>query len=250
MDGKLLILCDEMPGTHNYNHEEYKIRDSRFLVQEMRLPEDDTDRIFVSWDSIIPEDRSFIEACKHYAKFTERPNNPLFPLSRKGSTNPEEGTIKDSVQEESYFATYENNLTYLQNLMQMGKDWQGEAIELGTQYTFAANERFFDDFTRILNYNGIVAILPCFSEQQASSDITRYRMDLLEAWKNRNEVRKQSGFRKVDEFSAANVLKSETYSDFGEILYVKSTDEIMKIYSMPFFGESNGSSSHDDGPEL
>lgn len=250
MDGKLLILCDEMPGTYNSGPEEYKIRDSRFLVQEMRLPEDDVDRIFVSWDSIIPEDRSFIEACKHYAKFTEKPGNPLFPLSRKGSTNPEEGTIKDSVQEESYFATYENHLTYLQNLMQTGKDWKGEAIELGVQYTFAANERFFDDFTKLLNNNGVVAILPCFSEQQASSNITRYRMELLEAWKTRNETRKQSGFRKVDEFSAANVLKLETYSDFGEILYVKSTNEIMKIYSMPFFGESSGNSSHDDEPEL
>lgn len=134
--------------------------------------------------------------------------------------------------------------------MKKGEDWKWEAIELGVQYSLTANERFFDDFTKILNDNGIVAILPCFSEQQKSSDITRYRMELLETWKNRNELRKQSGFRKVDEFSGATVLNSETYSDFGEILYVKSVDEIMKIYSMPFFGESSENGNHDDVPEL
>lgn len=83
MDGKLLILCDEMPGTHSDGHKEYKIRDVRYLLDTLRYPEDDVDRIFISWDAIIPEDRSFIEACKHYAQFTEKPEDPRFPLQEK-----------------------------------------------------------------------------------------------------------------------------------------------------------------------
>lgn len=250
MDRHLLILCDEMPGTHNYGHREYKIRDSRFLVQPMRYPEDDTDKIFVSWDSIIPEDRTFIEQCKYYAQFTEKPEDPLFSIARKGSVDPAEGTLKDSVQEESYFHVFDRNLNYLYKLMETGGDWQTEAIELRTQYFLDANEQFFNDFTKLLNSNGIVAILPCFSEEKSRLDITRYRREMLDYWKSRNEIRRQSGFRRCDEYSTADVLKFETYSDFGEILYAKSTEELMKIYSMPIWGESTTPPNHGEGPEL
>lgn len=250
MDGKLLILCDEMPGTHSDGHKEYKIRDSRFLVAPMRYPEDDPERIFISWDSIIPEDRSFIEQCTHYAKFTEKPQDPLFSISRKGSTDPAEGTLKDSIQEASYYETFERNLSYLYDLMKRGEDWQGEAIELGVQYPLDANERFFSELTKLINSNGIVAILPCFSQDREGMDITRYRREMLEVWKNRNEMRRKSGFRRPDEYSSVNVLDFETYSDFGEILYGRSSEEIMKIYSMPIFGEPSGNRSHNEGPEL
>ncbi len=250
MDGKLLILCDEMPGIHNNGHDDYKIRDSRFLAQVLRYPEDDTDRIFVSWDSIIPEDRGFIEACKHYARFTDKPDDPAFPLTRRGSIDPATGNIKDSIQEESYYTTYQNNLNYLSNLMKKGKDWQGEAMDLVVQYTLDADERFFNDFTKMLNNNGIVSIMPCFSDIQTSPNIEKYRRDLLEIWKNRNEMRRKSGFRNCDEYSAANVLDVQKYSDFGEILYAKSLDEVMKIYSMPDFIEVEDKKSYSDGPEM
>lgn len=250
MDGKLLVLCDEMPGTYNDGHKDYKIRDSRFLAQILRYPEDDTDRIFVSWDSIIPEDRGFIEACKYYSRFTDKPDDPLFPLSRKGNIDPATGNMKDSIQEESYYTTYQNNLNYLSSLMKKGEDWQGEAIELAMQYTLDANERFFNDFTKTLNNNGIVAIMPCFSNTQTSPNIEAYRRELLEAWKNRNEMRRKSGFRNADEYSTVNVLDVQKYSDFGEILYSKSVDEIMKIYSMPYFGETSDKKDYDEGPEM
>lgn len=250
MDGKLLILCDEMPGTHSDGHKEYKIRDSRFLAAPMIHPEDDTDRIFVSWDSIIPEDRAFIEQCKHYARFTEKPEDPLFGIQRRGSTDPADGTLKDSVQEASYYETFERNFNYLYGLMKKGEDWYGEAMELGVQYPLDADERFFSDLVKLMNNNGIVAILPCFSKDREGLGITRYRRDMLEIWKNRNEMRRKSGFRRSEEYSAANVLDFETYSDFGEILYVKSSEEIMKIYSMPIFGESSDNPDHDGGPEL
>ena len=150
MDGKLLILCDEMPGTHSDGHKEYKIRDSRFLAAPMIHPEDDTDRIFVSWDSIIPEDRAFIEQCKHYARFTEKPEDPLFSIQRRGSTDPADGTLKDSVQEASYYDTFERNFNYLYSLMKKGEDWYGEAMELGVQYPLDADERFFSDLVKLI----------------------------------------------------------------------------------------------------
>ena len=250
MDGNLLILCDEMPGTHNDGHKEYKIRDSRFLVAPMRYPEDDTDRIFVSWDSIIPEDRAFIEQCKYYARFTEKPEDALFSISRRGSTDPADGTLKDSVQESSYYNTFERNLNYLYRTMKKGEDWYGEAMELAAQYSLDADERFFSDLVKLINNNGIVAILPCFAQDRAELPITRYRRDMLDIWKNRNEMRIKSGFRECGEYSTAKVLDYETYTDFGEILYQKSVDEIMKIYSMPIFGEktnnSNPSGGHED----
>lgn len=244
MDGKLLILCDEMPGTHSDGQKEYKIRDSRFLAVPMRHPEDDVDRIFVSWDSIIPEDRAFIEQCKYYARFIEKPKDPLFGISRRGSTDPADGTLKDSVQEASYYDTFERNFNYLYRMMKSGEDWQGEAMELGVQYPLDADERFFSDLVRLVNNNGIVAILPCFSEEKEGQAITKYRRDMLEIWKNRNDMRRKSGFRRTDEYSTAQVLDFETYSDFEEILYGRSSEEIMKIYSMPIFGEPTNNSSH------
>lgn len=53
---------------------------------------------------------------------------------------------------------------------------------------------------------------------------------------------------KITKKASAKVLPVEMYSDFGEIFYRKSTDEMLKIYSMPMFGENPD--GHDDGPEL
>ena len=240
MDAKLLILCDEKPGTNNDGHKEYKIRDSIFLADSIRYPEDDTDKIFVSWDSIIPEDRTFIEECKYYATFREKPN-PTFVLSKRGSIDPARGTIKTSLQEESYYKAYEDNLNYLQKLArERGKDleWQAEVIDLSVQYPLQANQRFFDDFSKMLEYNNIIRILPTFS-RESENNITEYRKAILDAWNNMNKITKKV---------SAKVLPVEMYSDFGEIFYKKSTDEMLKIYSMPIFGENPD--GHDDGPEL
>lgn len=250
MDGKLLILCDEMPGVHNDGHREYKIRDSRFLRLPQWYPEDlDSDKIFVSWDSIMPEDREFIELCKHYAKFTEKPT-PDFVLKQKGSTDPESGTLKESMQETCYYDRYRANLNYLSSLMQKGKDWYGEAMELAVQYPLDANSDFFKAFTEAINNNGVVTVLPCFSEEKESSPITGYRMQLFEAWKNNNEMMKKSSIRNSSEYTTAIIREPHIYSDFGEVLYSKSSDELMRIYSMPIFGPVEAKPEYDDGPDL
>ena len=130
MDGKLMVFCDEIPGRHKILGKEYRVRDSRFLASDYMTMEDlNTDKIFVSWDSIIPEDREFIELCKHYAQFTESPKALAF---RKGGVDFEEGdNIKTSLQEECYYDRYIKNLEYLSSVKQNGGvtgegriDWQ------------------------------------------------------------------------------------------------------------------------------
>lgn len=253
MDGKLLILCDEMPGVHNDGYKDYKIVDNRFLRSPKWYTEElNSDKIFISWDSIIPEDREFIELCKHYANFTEKPA-PDFVLKQKGSTDPESGTLKESMQEMCYYERYSKNLNYLSSLMQKGEDWQGQAMEFAVQYVSDANSDFFKAFTDAINLNSIVKVLPCFSTEKADSPITRYRMKLFEAWRNMNEVMKKSAIREPSEYTTAIIREPHMYSDFGEVLYSKSSEELMQIYSMPTFGpiESKGKKPEfDDGPDL
>lgn len=58
------------------------------------------------------------------------------------------------------------------------------------------------------------------------------RASILDAWKNAN------GFMPDERKAGAKVLTPLVYSDFGEV-YKRSIDEMMKIYSLPMFGESN-----------
>lgn len=227
MDGKLLILCDELPG----DYKGYSVKDRNFLVSLMRYPEDDPERLFVCWDSIIPEDRSFIEACKYYARFTEMPD-PMFALSQKGSTDPKHGTIKGSVQEQSYLDTYDALLNYLKGVKQNGGDLYGELMEKAVQFPFDANERFFRDFSKLLQDNGVVRILPAYSDK-THGPTSNYRASMLEAWKNANS------FMPGNVRAGAKVLAPMEYSDIGEV-YKRSIDEMLQIYSLPIFGEQDG----------
>lgn len=54
MDGKLLILCDELP--RDYEH--HSVKDVYFLRSTMIDPDDDPERLFVTWDAVIPKDRN------------------------------------------------------------------------------------------------------------------------------------------------------------------------------------------------
>lgn len=227
MDGKLLILCDELPG----DYDGYSVKDRNFLVGPMRYPEDDPERLFVCWDSIVPEDRSFIEACKYYARFTEMPA-PDFTLSQRGATDVRSGTIKSSVQEQSYLDTYDALLNYLKGVKRSGGDLYGEIMEKSVQFQFDANETFFRDFSNLLELNGVVRILPAFSNK-THKPTAQYRASILEAWKNANK------FMPNNRKAGAKVLTPMEYSDFGEV-YSRSIDEMLTIYSLPIFGESDG----------
>ncbi len=223
MDGKVLVLCDEKPGDYG----RYSIKDSKFLVSPIKDPEDDPERLFICWDSIIPEDRSFIEACKHYARTLEKPA-PDFMLSQKGSTDSASGTIKGSVQEQAYLDRYLSNMDMLTRVKAQGGDVYGEAIEIGMQYPLDANSYFFQEFSRLLNMNGVVRVLPTYS-LNTEPNIARYRADMLEAWKMQNQY---MGRNKA----YAKVVSPMTYSDFGEV-YTRAGDELLTVYSLPIFGE-------------
>lgn len=230
MDGKLLILCDELPG----DYKDYTVKDKNYLVSPMKAPEDEPERLFVCWDSVIPEDRAFIEACKYYARFTEMPDSK-FAFLQRGAADLRGGTIKGSVQEGCYLETYTALLDYLREVKKSGGDLYGEILEKAVQFPFDANERFYQEFSRLLNMNGVVRILPTYSTK-THKPTTNYRALTLDAWKNSNS------FMPANRKSGAQVLTPLVYSDFGDV-YKRSIDEMMKIYSLPIFGES------DDEPE-
>ncbi len=250
MDGKVLILCDELPG----DYDKYWIKDRNYLISPIRIPEDDLERIFVCWDSIIPEDRSFIEMCKYYARFTEKPE-PTFALSQTGATDIRSGTLKSSVQEQAYFDMYQRNIKYLSMVKQKGEVVFGEAMELAVQFPFDANQRFFEDFSRILNLNNIVTILPAYSIN-SEHNISDYRKQMLDAWQNANK------FMEPNVKSGAKVVSPMIYTPMGEKakigigipnfgdVYNKAGEELMKIYSMPIFGEVDDDKKTEEGPEF
>lgn len=243
MDGKLLILCDELPGKHNNGHDDYKIQDCKFLVSEICSPDDfNSDKIFMSWEALIPEDRWFIEACKYYARLTEKPNLD-FPLQKRGLSDPDKGTLKDSLQERCYYNVYKNNLEELTDIYRRGEEWQGLALDYAVQYPFDANQHFYNELSRLLENMGVVRVLPCFATN-TEPNISRYRADILNAWNDQNKLRR----KRID----IELLPFEQYSDFDEIFYVKSTDELMKIMSLPDFGNGSDEQSYEstDGPEL
>ena len=224
MDGKLLILCDELPETK----EHYSIKDYYFLKRDMIDPEDDPEKLFVTWDAIIPKNQSFIDACKYYGlTFEEMP--PLFALMQEGKTDPKNGTIHGSLQEESYFNTLNYNRNRVTKLAQDGEDYQAEALDLSCQYPSQATEQFLRNFSSLLNKNGVVRILLCYKNTTDSASV-RHRMLLMEAWKNQNRFMR-------DQSSSAEIVESIAYDDFGEV-YSRANEEMLKIYSLPIFGIS------------
>lgn len=222
MNGKLLVLCDELPGWYKG----YTVKDSRYLKIPYINPAEDDDRIFICWDSIVPEDRAFIEVVKYYAHFTEMPE-PRFILNQRGATDPATGNIKTSIQEESYYALYEEMLERIRRINALGGDVMGEAMEIAVQFPFMANSRFFRDFSNLLNAKNVVRILPTFSKT-SDAKIIHYRDELLSAWARENEF--------MDRKSQAKVLTPILYTNFREVMNC-STEELLKIYSFPIFGE-------------
>ena len=222
MNNKLLVLCDELPG----EHEGYTVKDFRYFKQIYIDPAEDSDRIFMCWDSLIPEDRAFINALMYYVRLTEFPE-PGFVLDQRGATDPASGTIRGSIQEESYLNTYNGIVTRALQLAKAGEDPTGEVLDYAVQYPFLANSRFFEYFSKLLNDKCVIRILPTFSNK-SERNITFYRAKMLEAWQAQNQF--------MDEKAAAKVLPTICYDSIDEVLE-KSGDELLKIYSLPLWGE-------------
>ena len=128
MDGKLLILCDELPK----EYEHHSVKDVYFLRRPLIDPYDDPERLFVTWDAVIPKDRTFINGCEHYARtYEEMPSN--FRLSQKGTVDPKKGTLKGSIQEDSFLCALDRNVERVREAYENGEDYQAEAIDLAVQ---------------------------------------------------------------------------------------------------------------------
>lgn len=228
MDGKLLILCDEIPK----DYEHYSVKDVYFLKSTMYDPDDDPERLFVTWDAIIPQDRTFINKCYKYATTYEQiPAD--FSIRQTGAIDTKNGNIKGSIQEESFLHTLDYNIERIRIAAANGEDYQAEAIELATQYPMQATEQFLKDISYTLNNNSVVRILPAH-KSNTDPELVRYRTNLLEAWQNQNRFMREKS-------SHAKLLTPMSYEDFIEV-YSRSSDEMMKIYSLPIFGEYEESS--------
>lgn len=223
MNGKLLILCDELPG----NYERYSVKDIYYLRSEFIDPDDDPERVFVCWDAIIPEDRSFIEDCLCYG-MAYAPMPADFRLRETGKTDGKHGSIKGSVQEDSYIRAFDNNIEILRATFQRGEDYEGEARDLAVQFPLQAAQSFFETFSEMLNLKGVVRILVAHKSNVAP-ELLKHRTEFLEAWRIQNKFMGKSASR-------AKLLEPMIYNDFGEV-YSRSIDEMMEILSLPIFGE-------------
>lgn len=221
MDGKLLVLCDEVPG--DYRH--LSVKDAYYLKETMREPREETQELFVSWESIMPNDQSFINGCIGYARNYSMP--PEFMLSKKGAIDLANGNIKTSIQEESYLGVYESIIRTIQASAARGEDIQADAIDLAFQYPFLATDRFLTDLSYYFNLNGVVRILPTHSKD-TDPEVIRHRMMILEAWVNKNRLLGEN-------VSCAEVLDGLVYDEFREA-YSRAGDEVMAIMSLPIFG--------------
>lgn len=92
MDGKLLILCDELPK----DYEHYSVKDVYFLKSTMIDPDDDPERLFVTWEAVIPTDTTYIETC-HQCSFEFKEMPIEMRLKQTGTINPKNGNIKGSI---------------------------------------------------------------------------------------------------------------------------------------------------------
>lgn len=223
MDGKLLVLVDEIPA----NYEHHSVKDIYFLKSTIRYPEEDTDKIFVTWDAIIPKDTEFLDMCTYYARtYAKIPAN--FWLRRKGAIDPKNGNINDSIQESSYAQVLASNLNRIRKEAERGEDYQALAIDLSVEFPFLATQTFLEDFSQMLNNNGVVRIMLAHKKTTDPEEIRRREM-LMDAWKNQNKFMRENA-------SCAEFVPSVFYDDFSEV-YSKSTSEMMKVYSLPIFGE-------------
>lgn len=223
MDGKLLILCDELPG----DYKGYSVKDVYFLRSEIIDPDDVPERLFVCWDSIIPQDRSFIESCMHYAT-TYQKIPADFESTKTGKTDGKYGTVKGSIQEDSYVDVLDSNIEILSASYQRGEDIRGEMMELAVQYPMKATQQFLDDFSSMLDKYGIVRVLVAH-KGDVDLEVVKYRNALMGSWQNQNRVKREKQSR-------AELVEPMVYPDFGQ-LYSRSGNELMKIYSLPIFGE-------------
>lgn len=224
MDGKVLILCDELP--QDYEH--YSVKDVYFLRSTIIDPDDNPERLFVTWDAVIPKDSSFIEACIHYATtYKQMPAD--FALRQTGTIDPKNGNIKGSIQESSFVETLDSNIKRIRSAIERGEDYQAEAIDLAAQYLWQATEQFLEDFSAMLNLNGVVRILPAHRED-TDPEVISNRTRLLEALSNQNKFMGRKA-------SSAKLVESMVYKDFGKV-YSRSGDELRIVYSLPIFGEA------------
>ncbi len=219
MDGRLLILCDEFPG----EYEHYSIKDFYYLKEELENPYGYPERVFASWETIFPSDKTFLNFCHYYAR-TFEVIPPDFFLQMKGIVDPQNGNIGKSLQEESFMKVLESNYERVRTQARRGEDYRAEMMELVFQYAYQATQQVIDDFSSMLERKNIIRILPAH-KKGIEEELKRERTMHLEAWQQYVKLVKKETYR--------DLVEPLDYDEFGEVIS-RSSKEMMKIYSLPF----------------
>jgi len=155
--------------------------------------------IYTDWETFIPSDIEYLQTLASYSGTSEDiPSEIIFEMLKKNNS-----VIEMAYQE--VFSRIERPCI---------------------DYSPRAMDYFMRKFDNILQVNRIVAVLPTYKEN-SDREIINSRQRILNSFAYRNDTfSKIKGDRKVD------VLSPMLYRNFGEI-YVRATDEKMKILSAP-----------------
>lgn len=243
MDGKLIVLCGERPTINenakrideqgnllakiddkyiNINQEEVKVDEYKKVINGMDLLYDmvtestDTETIFVDWETIIPSDIQPMQEMIKVAMSTQE-------------ISPE--MILESGKNKSFLKK-----AYMDTLLAVSKAEERPCFD----YQFQAMEHFMQLFSDAIEKNQVVSILPTFPNADDAT-INNARMKIIQAWKNRNEIK-----AKLQRESKIEVLDGISYDEFGEI-YSRAMDERLRILSKPDWYDKLGQ-QEDEGP--
>lgn len=240
MDEKLLVLCGERPTidengrridekgqllTKRENEyrdidgnvvqvdEHKKVISGMDLLNPIETEATRPNILYVDWETIIGSDGQSLQEMKHYAEIVDK-----LParITLKGMEEP-------SLLKKAHWDT----------LMQM--DRYGERPS--NSYKFRAMEQFEELFSKVMQTNGIVSILPALPVEDGE-DVNQRRMKLLKSW--------DYGQKSSQRIRKVEVLQPILYKTYDEV-YKKVQDDIKEKYAKP---DGNQQPGEEKGPEL
>lgn len=230
MDGRLLVFCDEDVTLNSYNERVdkngnllRKIHDGSYEDMNLKkvevdehknvisaidliMPEEtesiaNRDILYVNWETVVPQDIEYLQKLVQYSTTT----HPLSEeMLREGLK--QRDSIMKRAHEETFHAIQDERPSF--------------------DYRFIAMDYFMRRLYDMMANQGIVKVLPCYS-QNTEPDIRTARQRILNSFMSRNRMYAKNG----DE-TEIKIIEPIEYEKFGQV-YVKANDEMLKILSEP-----------------
>ena len=226
MEGKILVLCDKRPTVNEYGKridekgntiekvngkwldvhgkeievdEFEKVIDGMELLSKNITENTGSNIIYVDWETIIPSDIEPLQKMKYYAQTSQ---------------HIEPGLVSKNMKSKQSFM----KKAHMDRLIYIDKNKMRPCLDYGV----IAMEDFMQLFSRALELNRIVSILPTFSDK-CPEEIKRARMKLLNLFRHRNEMKAKYG-----QENKYDILEPEICENFKDI-YSRAYDEIMRM---------------------